>query len=163
MKKLNEIPVRVEFGEGGDSLLLPVLHRVAGMLQTLLETGRGNMLDLRREPLTADDIAELKQLLGRGEIDARLTGLGSSNVAETSVAGVWWITHFNEQGEVTGEFIEITPCPDLFKSFPDDLAASLGRLQDRISGYVQRPTAAQVSNRLSELGLARENRIIKVN
>ncbi|MGR9052744.1 MAG: hydrogenase expression/formation C-terminal domain-containing protein [Gammaproteobacteria bacterium] len=163
MTKLNEIPVKVELTGDANSMLLPVLHGMNAMLKTLIETGRGDILDLRHEPLTLEDIAELKALLGQGEIDANLTALGSTNIRETGIPGIWWITHFNDQGNVTSEFIEISTCPDMLKTFPDELGASLLRFHDKITQYTHRSTPEQVAQRLEQLGFGNEHLTNRLN
>jgi hydrogenase-1 operon protein HyaF len=157
MVKLNEIPVHVELynenlASESTSMLLPILHEMVTMLKTLISSGQGNILDLRHEPLTEDDIAALKELLGQGEINAHLTALGSTTIWETSISGVWWITHVNQEDAVIGEFIEITTCPELLQNFHEDLEPALARLQDKLSRYAQPTTPDEIARRLNELG-----------
>ena len=157
MSKLNEIPVHVEFfneniASESTSMLLPVLHQLVAMHKTLISSGQGNILDLRHEPLEFEEIAALKDLLGEGEINANLTTLGSTTIRETSISGIWWITHVNQEGAVIGEFIEITTCPELLQNFQTDLEPALVRLQDKLSHYAHPTTPDEIARRLNELG-----------
>ena len=155
--KLNEIPVRMELNNEGmasesASMLLPILHELVAMHKTLISTGQGNMLDLRHEPLDLEEIAALKALLGQGEINANLTALGSTNISETSISGVWWITHYNPDGIIMNECVELTMCPDMLKTFPQDLERALVSLQDKLTHYAHPTTDDEIARRLNELG-----------
>lgn len=152
MTKLNEIPVHVEVPSESMTMLLPILHEIVAMHKTLSSSGQGTILDLRHEPLTLDDIAALKDLLGQGEVDANLNALGSTNIRETSISGVWWITHFNQEGNINGEYVEITTCPDMLKTFPEELDSALARLQDKVSQYAHASTPEEIAQQLNELG-----------
>lgn len=152
MTKLNEIAVHVEFPSESISMLLPILHELVAMHKTLLTSGQNNIIDLRHEPLEVDEIASLKELLGQGEITATLNALGSTIITETSISGVWWITHYNQEGNILSEFIEITTCPEMLKTSPDDLAPALVRLQDKLSHYAHPTTPDDIAKRLNELG-----------
>ncbi len=157
MSKLNEIPVHVEFinenmGSETASMLLPILHQLVEMHKTLISTGQGNMLDLSHEPLDLEEIANLKALLGQGEINANLTALGSTNISETSISGVWWITHYDSEGKIRNECIEITLCPDMLKTFPQDLERALVSLQDKLNHYAHPTTHDEIARQFNELG-----------
>jgi hydrogenase-1 operon protein HyaF len=157
MTKLNEIPVHVELSNESMSMLLPILHEILTMLKTLITSGQSNILDLRHEPLELDEIAALKELLGQGEVNANLNALGSTNIRETSISGVWWITHYNQEDNIIGEFIEITTCPEMLKTFPEELESALVRLQDKLSQYAHPSTPDEIAKRLNELGFNSNN------
>jgi len=162
MSKLKEIPVHVELSNesiSGESMsmLLPILHELVAMHKTLLSSGQNNLIDLRHEPLDVDEIAALKELLGQGEITATFNALGSSHIAETGISGVWWITHYNPDGNILSEFIEITTCPEMFKTFPEELEPALVRLQDKLSQYAHPSTPDDIAKRLNELGFNANN------
>jgi hypothetical protein len=159
MTKLNKIPVHVElFNENtaseSTSMFLPILHQLVAMHKILISTGEGNILDLRHEPLELEEISALKDLLGQGEINANLMVLGSTNISETSISGVWWITHYNPDGKIISELIEITTCPDMLKSFPQDLDLALVKLQNKLSEYAHPTTPDEIARRLNELGFS---------
>ena len=158
MTTFKNIPIKLELSnqvEGeGESMLLPILNELVGMLKVLISSEQSSIFDLSREPLSSADNEELKSILGRGEVDATVNALGKSNIRETAVSGIWWITNYNEQGCVIGECIEVTPCPDLLKTVPDELDSALAGLQDKISEYTQRPTSDEVAMRLNELGFS---------
>ncbi len=163
MSKLKEIPIKLEITNESASMLLPILHEMVTMLKTLFSSGQGNILDLRHEPLSLDDIAQLKNMLGQGEVDANLSALGTTNIRETSVSGVWWITHYNGEGNIISELIEITLCPEILKTSPEDLNPALVRLQDKIYQYEHPSTPDEVAKRLSELGFSLSNNVAPSN
>ncbi len=153
MKKLNEIPVQIEITKKSTSMLVPILHEMATMLKGLKSSGKINMLDLRHEPLDLNEIEILKDLLGQGEINSNFNALGeSTNIRETGVSGIWWITHYNQDGNVKSEFIEITTCPEMLKTLPEELDTALLRLQEKISQYENSSTPEEIADRLNELG-----------
>jgi len=158
MNTFKNIPIKLEISNqvesDAESMLLPFLNEMAGKLKTLMSSGQNGIFDLNREHLTSADIDDLRNILGRGEIDANLNTLGKTNIRETSIRGIWWITHYNEQGSVISECIEITTCPDLLKTFPDELDSALAGLQHKISEYAQRSTSNEVATRLNELGFS---------
>lgn len=157
MSKLSEIPVHVEVSNESSasenvSMLLPILHELLEKHKTLLSSGQSHILDLRHEPLNLKEIAALKELLGQGEISANLTALGSTNISETSISGVWWVTHYNPDGKIMSEFIEITTCPEMLKTHTHDVEPAQVRLQDKLTQYAHPTTHDEIAKRLNELG-----------
>jgi len=95
-------------GENGQALL----HEISTLLKGLLEKEEPGNIDLRALPLTHRDYAMLHETLGEGAISAEVENLGVTRIQQTGVAGVWWITHYNEEDDVIGEFIEVAYCPE---------------------------------------------------
>lgn len=130
---LEDIPV-VQSAESGLSGNAPVLLReTAEHLRRLLDTGESTAIDLQALPLTPGDRAWLRERLGQGEISVTLRADGESNLDETACPGVWWVTHRNENGVVTSEFIEVVPVPELVKAHPEDIKIGLEHLEFLIS------------------------------
>jgi len=158
MSTFKNIPIKLEvsgqFEIDGESMLLPILKEIVGKLKLLISSEQSSVFDLAHEPLSSAETDELKSILGLGEVDAVINTLGKSNIRETAVPGIWWITHYNEKGSVISECIEITTCPDLLKTFPDELNAALTGLQHKISEYTRRSTPDEVARRLNELGFS---------
>jgi len=153
VKKLNEIPVHVEITKQSSSMLQPILHEMVVMLKTLISSGQCNIIDLTHEPLDTKDIADLNTLLGQGEINTDFNALGTtSNIRETSVSGIWWITHFNQEGDKFSEYVEITTCPELLKTVPEDLQSALSLLQDKVSQHTNQPDSTEIAERLQKMG-----------
>ena len=81
-----------------------------------------------------DDHALLRETLGRGEIHASLDALGATEIYETAIAGIWWVTHYNSRDENIAEYIEITTLPEILKTDPQDIEQGERQLQQLIAG-----------------------------
>jgi hydrogenase-1 operon protein HyaF len=110
----------------------PILHEIRHGLRKLLETGESSIIDLRSIPLAPGEEETIIDTLGCGEVHAKLNALGPSEIYETRFAGVWLITHFNEENSIISRFIEITAFPDILKSQSDDMTFSLDLLEDEL-------------------------------
>jgi len=107
----------------------PLLRELLEMLRRLLATGETAAIDLSALPLTPADLDWLKHTLGVGEIAITLQASGESTLDETACPGVWWVTHHNEKGTVTSQFIEVAFVPELVKSHPQDVEIGLEHLE----------------------------------
>jgi hydrogenase-1 operon protein HyaF len=111
--------------------LLPLLHEIRHALLRWLESGQIHTIDLRCLPTSPAEEASLLQLLGRGEVEARITTLGKSDVFETRIAGVWIVDHYSDSETPVGRFIEICSCPSILQTQREDAelgVATLGQL-----------------------------------
>jgi len=131
MPGLEEIGVKVVPMQA-DGNARALLNEIASLLQDLLNTGEGGSIDLARIPLTEEDYDLLDDVLGEGEVHASIETLGASEVVETGVAGVWWITHYNADDEVMAEFIEVSYCPEILLAPREDVQEGLEALQARL-------------------------------
>ena len=113
--------------------LVPLLHEIRHALTHWLEQGEEHVIDLRSIPLAPGEEDRLIEQLGAGEVNARLSILGPSDIIETRYPGVWLITHYNENDSITGRFIEVCDVPGILKSQADDIRAGLERLEDNVS------------------------------
>ncbi|MFH1817943.1 MAG: hydrogenase expression/formation protein [Pseudomonadota bacterium] len=111
----------------------PLLRELLEMVRRLLETGEPSAIDLSALPLTPADLDWLRDKLGTGEIGVTLQANGESTLNETACPGVWWVTHHNEQGAVTSQFIEVAFVPDLVKAHPQDVEIGSGYLEVLVS------------------------------
>ncbi len=110
----------------------PILHEIRHALRKLLDAGESSIIDLRSIPLAPGEEETIIDTLGCGEVHAKLNALGPSEIYETRFAGVWLITHFNEENNVIGRFIEITTIPDILKSQQEDMTFSLNLLEQEL-------------------------------
>jgi hydrogenase-1 operon protein HyaF len=111
----------------------PLLREVSELLRRLLEIGETAAIDLSALPLTPADLDWLHERLGEGEIAVTLQASGESTLNETACPGVWWVTHHNEQGVVTSQFIEVAFVPELVKAHPQDIKIGWEHLELLIS------------------------------
>ncbi len=110
----------------------PLLHEIRHALGKLLDTGENSIIDLRSIPLAPGEEDTIIDTLGCGEVHAKLNALGPSEIYETRFAGVWLITHHNEESSIIGRFIEITRFPDILKSQSEDMTISLNQLEQEL-------------------------------
>ncbi len=156
MSKLDSIPVRLEVPRqdaGAVDIALSLLSEISAMLDALIASGRTGCIDLQRQPLSSRELARLRDILGRGELTAELNSLGPTRIVETAVSGVWWITHYREDGRALGEFIEVTTCPDLLVTPAEDLPSGPRILGSRLSTDTQVKDPAELAERVAALGL----------
>ncbi len=133
---LHEINIQVLDTRGNTSLLgsiQPILREIETLLARLVETERGGAIDLRSLPMSPDDYQKLKEVLGEGEVGATLDAMGPTQVRETSIHGVWWVTHHNSDETIVAEFIEVTVMPEILLTHPADARVGLDKLRSRIN------------------------------
>lgn len=139
MNEFRQIPVTVlpdteeEFTISGP--LMAVLQELMDMVISLVETGATNFLDIKSLPLTPGDLEKLKTILGNGEVEAIIHALGPTHVSETSVPGVWWVTHKNSNEEVISEFIEVTSLPEILLTQHEELWHSADVMEGRLRQF----------------------------
>jgi len=125
-------PGAVKFNiQSGDDLTFnvrPLLHEVKHALDNLIETGHTTIIDLRSIPLAPGEEDKILHTLGQGEVKAQLNALGLSEIIETQYAGVWTVTHYNDEHEIISRFIEITTMPEILCSQTEDIMAAYSRL-----------------------------------
>lgn len=115
----------------GDELTFnvkPLLNEVKHALDNLIETGHNTMIDLRSIPLAPGEEEKIMSLLGVGEVQAQLDALGLSEIFETKYAGVWIVTHYNDEGHIISRFIEVTRMPEILCSQTEDIMLAYSRL-----------------------------------
>ena len=111
----------------------PILHEIKHALSKLLETGETRIIDLRSIPLAPGEEETIIDTLCCGEVHAKLNALGPSEIYETRFAGVWLITHYNEENNIIGRFIEITKIPGILLSQNEDITIALSVLETELS------------------------------
>jgi hydrogenase-1 operon protein HyaF len=127
----NSLPeLRLEVAGAQRGNIRPLLHEIRHALQQWLERGEPTVIDLGRIPMAPGEEAQMIEALGCGEVRAQLSALGPSEFCETAYAGVWLVTHFNIDEEITGRYIEITDVPALLRSQPQDMGYALERLTE---------------------------------
>ena len=115
----------------GDDLtwnVKPLLNEVKHALDNLIKNGESTVIDLRSIPLAPGEEEKILNTLGCGEVHAQLNALGPSEIIETQSAGVWIVTHHNDEDEIISRFIEITTMPDILCSQKEDVIAAYNDL-----------------------------------
>jgi len=132
MTRLEEIGIKIvsdpqETGQSGNAVA--ILHELSEMLDELIEQGESGAIDLQSLPLTPGDYELLREVLAEGEVHATIDAIGPTEVRETLFPGVWWITHYNVEGDIMADVIEVGFVPDILKSHPDDVSEARDRLK----------------------------------
>ena len=123
-----EIKFNIQVGDELTQNVKPLLHEIKHALDNLIETGRTSIIDLRSIPLAPGEEDKILNTLGRGEVLAQLNALGLSEVIETQYAGVWIITHYNDEEHIISRFIEVTTMPEILCSQTEDIMAAYSHL-----------------------------------
>jgi len=126
--QMNSTPFNIQTGNELTWNARPILYEVRHALEELLDSGGTSIIDLRSIPLAPGEEETIINTLGQGEVHARLGALGPSEIYETRYAGVWLITHYNEDEAIVSRFIEITRLPEILKSQPEDMSNALTEL-----------------------------------
>jgi hydrogenase-1 operon protein HyaF len=137
---LKDIRIRVE-GAGGDGStigggLIAILREINQMLERLAEYDDTGSIDLRSLPLSPADHQQLRNVLGRGEVEITLNADGVSHLYETAYPGVWWIQHRNQDNETVAELLEIAHIPAIAITDTEDIIQGMQRLHDRLSIHI---------------------------
>lgn len=128
--RLGNIAIKVESADTSSvGNIAALLAEIANHLEQLLSNDTGSLIDLKSLPLSAHEYEQLRFTLGQGEVTARLEAIGPSEIIETQYPGVWWVTHYNVEGDIIADIIEIARVPSLLQSQPEDMQAGLERLR----------------------------------
>ena len=131
---LENIAIKLEaadtFSVGNVSALL---SEIAAHLERLIASGETSLIDLKSLPFAPGEYEQLRQTLGQGEVTAHIDAIGPSEIIETQYPGVWWLTHYNVEGDIVADMIEIAPIPNILQSQPEDVRAGLDRLHAVLS------------------------------
>ena len=111
----------------------PLLHQIRHALDSLVSQGTNTVIDLRSMPLAPGEEEKLLEILGQGEVTATLNALGPSEIRETRYAGVWVVTHYNEEQEILSRHIEITRMPGILLSQNEDIRQACEQLASRLN------------------------------
>lgn len=115
--------------------LMVALRELMDMVISLVETGATNFLDIKSLPLSPGDLEKLRTVLGEGEVEVIVNALGPTHIHETSVPGVWWVTHKNSNEEVISEFIEVTSLPEILLTQHEELWHSADVMEGRLKEF----------------------------
>ena len=120
----------------GDELtwnVMPLLHEVKHAMGRLINQNETSVIDLRSIPLAPGEEDKILNLLGQGEIQSQLNALGLSEIIETQYAGVWIVTHYNDEDDIIGRFIEVTFIPEILRSQEEDVLESYKHLAEMLA------------------------------
>lgn len=152
MSRLHEIPVVVvhdpNAGTGSSTtMVLAILSEVEAKLEALAEEGEESTIDLRWFIGYPQELTLLRDLLGQGEVTARITAVGSTLIHETAVPCVWWVSHRDHDDSPLGEFVEIAEVPELLYSDRLGIRSGLQELRVRSAGLAVPDAVSCLSSR----------------
>lgn len=124
---LQDISVKVDDGHSVGNVSA-LLAEIAARLDAFVSRNETALIDLKSLPFSPGEYERLRQTLGRGEVAARLEAIGDSEIYETHFPGAWWVTHYNVEGDIVADLIEIGPVPAILQSQPEDVLVGLARL-----------------------------------
>lgn len=127
-------------------LATAVLREIAALMEQLLQTGAGGVVDLRSLPMTDFERFELAEKLGDGEVRAFINAGGASTVFETKFAGVWWVRHEDLEGRALAEQIVVARAPDLLLAHPSDIGAAQARLNKLLACSEEEGQSGEAAN-----------------
>lgn len=132
MSSLSDIPVSVP--EAATGMAAAVLSELADFLQALAAHDKTHSIDLHSLPMNTADRSELQAALGQGEVEIQLNSLGQSQLYETAYAGIWWVRHFDTEGRLISELIDICSVPTILIAHQDDITLAAQTLKQIATG-----------------------------
>ena len=132
MSSSTAVQFNIQIGNDLTWNVKPLLNEVKHALNNLIKNGESTVIDLRSIPLAPGEEEKILNTLGCGEVHAQLNALGPSEIIETQYAGVWIVTHHNDEKEIISRFIEITTMPDILRSQKEDVIAAYNDLATRL-------------------------------
>ena len=131
---LKDIPIYTQAEEAYSvGNIRALLAEIAARLEKLDENSETGMIDLNSLPFSPGEYEQLRQILGQGEVSARIEAIGASEIIETHYPGVWWVTHYNVEGDIVADMIEIARIPEIIMSQPEDVNEGLARLKSQLN------------------------------
>lgn len=122
------------FGESGpgrpSELARALLHEIAQALDVYVQSGRPKVINVSGLRLSEPEREVFNDVMGKGEVSAQITADGRSQVEETRFPGVWCVRHYDAEGALQGEWIEVTDVPEIVKADITDMTLGLKNLRD---------------------------------
>ena len=117
-----------------------IVTELGGLLEGLTHRQTPGAIDLRSLPMSEADRAQLREVLGDGEVQASCHAEGISRISETGIPGVWWVEHRNRDGDLIAELLEVAAVPEILCSAPDEIAVAADVLQSRVLAMAELPS-----------------------
>ena len=143
MGGLSDIPIVPAGDPLPDAAPTPAVH---ALLRELVEAltvfardGETHIIDLRSLPIRLEEHEMLREWLGVGEVRIEIDSLGATSIHETAFPGIWWVIHRNREGEVMTQQVEVTHCPAIIRSQPEDIDDAIGRLRQELTDTGETP------------------------
>jgi len=141
MSGITNIPIMVKYSEANDTEyevtdnVRALLTEISSMLAALINDDMIDSIDIHSLPLLPGEHEAIQTILGQGEINANFNSLGTTTIYETALAGVWWVTHNNENDDCIAETIEVTTIPAILESQLIDIEVAHQALQEQLNDW----------------------------
>lgn len=89
-----------------------------------------HVINLTLLPMSMEDIGFLDHHLGTGRVLILSRGYGNCRITNTLRPHTWRVVYYNSQDMVILNTVEISALPEVAQAAPEDLADSVGRLQE---------------------------------
>lgn len=117
---------------GRSTAALALLHELVERLEKLTKEDEPSHIELTAMELGEADYELLRETLGEGEIMAEVTNFGHVTVMETGYAGIWWVTHMDEEEQVLSDFLEVSYCPEVLIADTETVDDGFNALKARL-------------------------------
>jgi hydrogenase-1 operon protein HyaF len=144
---------------------LAALHQLEAALQiAAMRPGRVEAIEITG--LDAQNVDLIDQVLGEGEVSMIFQGRDcSARIQESVLAGVWRVKHFDQQGALTQDSIEVAPVPKICRRHVFTHSAHRVEMQrDAIPAGVLNapPLLAEINDKIAEYRPRAENHVINL-
>lgn len=111
-----------------------LLHQLPELLRALLDSDQPSVIDLRAIPLSSWDHERLQEVLGDGAVSAAVASEEgvTIEVMQSAIPGIWWLNHLDEEGNIIGQYIEVSYCPEALITAVEDVGEGLEMLRARL-------------------------------
>lgn len=116
-----------------------LLRELAEALEAFACDGETHIIDLRSLPIRLEEHEMLREWLGVGEVSIEIDSLGVTSIHETAFPGIWWVIHRNREGEIMTQQVEVTHCPAIIRSQPEDIDDARDRLREALTSTGETP------------------------
>jgi len=113
--------------------LQSILQEITHALHHLIDTGDETVIELGSLPCGLECEELLINMLGKGEVNASLTILGCDVIQETSIHGVWWVYHKDDNNTVQSKALYISYIPSILFAQREDVEYSITVIEKRLT------------------------------
>ena len=107
-----------------------IMEKIRQMLVEFVKTEVASRLDLQALCLNDDQLDELADYLGIGEVQFEFNTTHRISIRETAYRGVWWLIGYDDNRQILSECIEVAQIPEVLLTPLDDIAGSVNRIAD---------------------------------
>jgi len=145
---------------------LAVLHQLGAALEMSARQPGLSAEAIEIAGLDAPNLSLIDQVLGEGEVSMIFQGRNcSARIQESVLAGVWRIKHFDQEGALTQDSIEVAPVPKICRRHVFSHSAHRVEMQrDTIPAGVLNapPLLAEINDKIAEYRPGAQSHVINL-